>query len=115
MNDYKAIDIHCHYNNGSIYDTRVSPLYDASLDFLKTERARMGIDKIVFAGSFAACISDKEIAQQNLDTFALAQKHDWFYHWVVVDMRKEETLIQAEEILKNRKTLVWKETILLQP
>ena len=105
MNDYKAIDIHCHYNNGSIYDTKVSPLYSASLDFLRAERLRMDIDKIAFAGSFAACISDKEIAQQNEDVFALAQQHDWFYQWVVVDARKKETLIQAEKMLKSKKTI----------
>ena len=100
----KAIDVHSHYNHGAKFDTKISPTYSADIDFLKNERLRLGVEKMICC-SFASCISDEIIYQENEHCKNLCSNDDFLFQWVVVDPRKSQTVKQAQEFLKNPKVL----------
>lgn len=100
----KAIDLHCHFNHNVEFDTKSRESYLVSLEFLKKERERLNIVNGAFC-SFASVLSDKVIEEENEYAYKLAQKDDWFYQWIVVDPRNKNTFIQAEKMLKSKKSL----------
>ena len=55
--------------------------------------------------SFASCISDTDIYNENLHCEQVCSADDFFYQWVVVDPRKPETVKQAEKMLKSKRVL----------
>ncbi len=99
-----AIDIHCHYNSGSVFDTKTDNCYRADAEFLKAERKRQNVVACAVS-SFSSVISDKEICECNSALFSLVDRDEFFYQWVVVDPRNDETFVQAEKMLKGDKVL----------
>ena len=104
MERIKAIDIHSHYNHGSPYDTKTSEVYSAEIPFLQKEREKIGVEKMAVC-SFASVLSDKAVTEENEHCAQLVKDSDFLLQWVVVDPRNENTFKQAEELLKNKKTL----------
>ena len=99
-----AIDIHCHYNSGSVFDTKTDNCYRADAEFLKAERKRQNVVACAVS-AFSSVLSDKEINASNSSLFSLVNRDGFFYQWVVVDPRKEDTFVQAEKMLKSDKVL----------
>ena len=100
----KSIDIHSHYNHGAKFDTKVSPVYSAELGFLKEERLKLNVQKMACC-SFASCLTDADIFNENLHCESVCEQDEFLYQWVVIDPRKPETVKQAERLLKNPKVL----------
>ena len=100
--DLIAIDMHTHINHGSPYDTDTRIGYSAVLDDLILINRAAGIEKM-FACTFASVLSTKTIPEENEYMHRLIDEVDCLYQWVVVDPRIEETLQQAERMLKHKK------------
>ena len=73
MEMIKAIDVHSHYNHGSIYDTKTNDVYSAELAFLEMERKKLCVEKMAVC-SFASVLSDKEVEEENERAMKLYQK-----------------------------------------
>lgn len=99
-----AIDLHCHMNSGSAYDTKVHNLYYADFERLIEERNRFNIVATAMT-TFSAVLSSKEIISENQYMGNYAERYDNVYQWVVVDPRIEESFHQASEMLKSNKVL----------
>lgn len=100
----KAIDIHCHYNNGSAYDTVEKEDYLCDIPFLRAERERMNVSLCAMS-SFSSVLSDKEVVEENEKTYALVQEDKSLLQWIVVDPRNEKTFSQVDEMMKSPKSL----------
>lgn len=100
--DLLAIDMHTHINHGSPYDTDARTGYSADLDDLLLINRAAGIEKM-FACTFASVLSTQTIPEENEYMHALIDRVDCLYQWVVVDPRIEQTLHQAERMLRHKK------------
>jgi len=105
---HAPIDIHSHFNHdspGDCPDTPPSAIHNRDLDFVKAAYEHIGICAAGMS-TFASVLEHTEcIAEENLYLRDLVRRTDWMYQWVVIDPRQPETYRQAEEILKERKTL----------
>lgn len=99
-----SIDLHCHMNSGSAYDTKVHNLYYADFERLIEERNRFSIVATAMT-TFSAVLSSREIISENQYMWNYAEHYDNVYQWVVVDPRDEESFHQANEMLKSNKVL----------
>ena len=102
---HAPIDIHSHFNHGSIYDTPQSAASSRELDHIKAGYDRFGI---YYAGmsTFPSVVHHPEcILEENEYLHNMVQTTDWMYQWVVVDPRQEETYRQAEQMLCDPKVL----------
>ena len=97
-----AIDTHTHINSGSPYDTPTGIGYSADLADLLLLSRGAGIGKM-FACTFASVLSTETIPEENEYMHRLIDEVECLYQWVVVDPRVEETLSQAERMLKHKK------------
>ena len=100
--DLIAIDMHSHINHGSPYDTQEQLVSSKKLEDLILINRAAGIEKM-FACTFASCLNPEVIVEENEYMHRLIDEVDCLYQWVVVDPRIEETLCQAERMLKHKK------------
>ena len=100
--DLLAIDMHTHINHGSPHDTAPRIGYSADLEDLIMINRGAGIEKM-FACTFASVLSTDGIPEENEYMHKLIDEVDCLYQWVVVDPRVEETLRQAERMLRHKK------------
>ena len=101
---YKAIDIHCHYNSGGSHDPKSTELHSSELDFLLNEHRTVNIEKTAMS-SYEAVLSPENIIEENEKLLALSEKMSEIYQWVVIDPRKDDTLINADTHLNKPKAL----------
>lgn len=99
-----AIDLHCHFNHGAPHDAGENELNRRGFDFLREEHAAANITKTVHS-SFDAVLSNERICEENEYLLSLTREYDDIYGWIVVDPRLDETLVQAEKLLKEPKML----------
>lgn len=100
--DIIAIDSHTHINWGSQWDTKTREVYKADLDTLLKISDAAKIDKML-CSTFSSVIVDKDIPESNSYLYDLSLKNNRIYQWVVIDPRKEENFLQAEEMLESPK------------
>lgn len=103
-NMIKAIDLHCHFNHGAPHDAGESTLHRRGFDFLREEHAAANIIKTVHS-SYDAVLSNERICEENEYLLSLTEGYPDIYGWVVVDPRLDDTLIQAERLLRKPKML----------
>jgi len=104
-----AIDMHCHCNSNSKYDTKpqfdpkntVSNVFPA---FLEKERRRMNVLGCALT-TYSAVLSSEEVYEQNEYMYALSKENPFFFQWAVIDPCDERTFEQAKRMLKSDKTL----------
>ena len=105
--DRKAIDIHSHFNHGVEGDS-LSPDLDmlslSTLDFMRAENERFGIDEVGYS-TYASVLSSEYILSENEYLNKLSSKEKNIYQWVVIDPEQKENFLQAENMLKDRKVL----------
>jgi len=104
---HAPIDIHSHFNHGSVFDWRLpdNPLHLRDLEFVLEEQRNVGIECGGFS-TFASVLEHPEcIVEENEYLYRLAQKDPRIFQWVVVDPRLPETLRQAERMLASPKSL----------
>lgn len=99
----RAIDIHSHY-----YREPQPPeqklIYNADIDFLKTEYDNVGIRAGAFS-SFESLLKTDGIIGENEWLRKKSEENGWVYQWAVIHPSQPETFEQAEMLLKNRKCL----------
>lgn len=100
----KAIDFHCHYNSGAPKEQETSLIYRCDMDFLRSERKRLGV-VATFTSSFASLIDSSSVIEENEKLRALAQKYDDVFQWVVLDPRSKDSFLQTERIFELPKTV----------
>ena len=102
---HPPIDIHSHFNHGSPFDCPGTPVHRRDLAFLKQAYDHIGVCAVGMS-TFASVLEHTEcILEENRYLQELTRKTDWMYQWVVIDPRQPDTYRQAEEILKEEKTL----------
>lgn len=107
---YTAIDIHSHFDHGVKGDgwQQRHPVrrevHKGDLEFLKQRYDLVGIEKTAFS-TYSAVLIDERIEEENDYLFDLKDELDWIYQWVVVHPNQENTFIQAEKMLKDKKVL----------
>lgn len=103
----KAIDIHSHFNHGVSGDN-YTPAFDglsvSTLDFMLSENARIGIDKVGYS-TYASVLSADHIASENEYLKSMSVNTENIYQWVVVHPNQDETFNQAKEMLSSKKVL----------
>ena len=106
-----AIDTHCHIHYGpkeKLAYNYLSKLmqegdfYSAYPDVLKLISDCAHIEK-VFASPFDGVLDRERVEQANEDMFEIVAANEFLYQWVIVDPRNDDTFIQAERMLKNKK------------
>lgn len=100
----KAIDIHCHFNHGSRYDTKETDNYKCDLEFLRNERKRLSISACALT-TFSSVLSPNLVEEENEYLYKIAQEDDFVWQWVVVEPKNEKTFEQAKYMLASSKTL----------
>jgi len=99
------IDIHSHFNHGSPFDCPVSPIHRRDLKFMLDEYEYYGIKCGGFS-TYASVLKHYEcVIEENEYMYKTAESDPRIYQWVVIDPRQPETYVQAERILKAKKTL----------
>ena len=99
------IDIHSHFNHGSVFDCPQKPIHQRSLEFVKADTDRFGI-QYVGMSTYASVLQHPEcVYEENEYLHGLVRKTPWMYQWVVVDPRQEETYRQAAQMLFHPKVL----------
>lgn len=108
---HAPIDIHSHFNHGSPYDCPCNDggipdsIHYRDMVSLKAAYDHIGISQVGIS-TFAAVLDHTEcIVEENRYLFALAEKEEWIYPWIVVDPRQPQTLEQAQEMLSANKVL----------
>lgn len=105
IREWKAIDLHSHFNHGSPYDSGSGPTYHANLDFLLDEEyTACNIEKGVFS-SFASVISHKTVYVENEYLATICDEDARVYQWAVLDPRQEKLVDQVDHLLKKEKVL----------
>ena len=103
---HAPIDIHSHFNHGSQWDVKESPIHQNSIGFLKESYAHIGVS---WAGisTFASVYHPMGlgVAESNEWLYEFTRQEDWVRQWVVVEPRVEESFRQAEVMLASSKTL----------
>ena len=100
-----AIDMHSHYNHGSVYDQKIEhPMARCEIDYLMQEYDSSHVQCGVYS-SFASVLEPKSILDENEHLYELSQNHDRVYQWVVIDPRQDATFEQADRILNSQKCL----------
>lgn len=104
IQDIKAIDLHCHFNHGSKYDTKDHELSQTKLDYLQKMYQSTNIACGVFS-TFASCFAPQTVAEENPCVLQATREHPWVWQWVVIDPRQEQTFAQAEQMLQSEKCI----------
>ncbi len=97
-----AIDTHMHINHGSRFDTPVTVLDTVNLDDLARISDAACIGKM-FCSTFASVMNTEDVEAENNYLFALAQRYERLYQWVVIDPRNDRTFEQADRMLGHGK------------
>ena len=100
--DVYAIDMHTHFNSGSVDDSPTNDIYQCDIDFLRKEYDAANIGIGCFS-SFPAVCATREVYEENEKAERLAEELPWFYQWVVIYPEDERTFEQADRMLKNKK------------
>lgn len=103
---HAPIDIHSHFNHGSVLDIKESPIHRNNMDFLKEAYAHIGVS---WAGisTFASVYHPmgEGVVESNAWLHAFSKEADWVRQWVVVEPRSPESFRQAEQMLSSPKSL----------
>ena len=104
---HAPIDLHSHFNHGSPFDCPIpdKAVHNRDLDFVKAAYDHIGIGAAGMS-TFASVMEHTEcIIEENRYLHEQVLAMDWMYQWVVIDPRKPETYVQAEEMLGADHTL----------
>ena len=105
IQNVKAIDMHMHLNHGSPWD-QIVPEYKnlacTELSYLQEMARAANIEKQC-CSTFASVLNRDCIEEENEFLFALCQREESLYQWVVVDPDNKATFRQAERMLENPK------------
>ena len=104
---HAPIDLHSHFNHGSLFDCPVpdKAVHNRDLDFVKAAYDHIGIGAAGMS-TFASVMEHTEcITEENRYLHEQVLAMDWMYQWVVIDPRQEETYHQAERMLSHPKVL----------
>ncbi len=100
----KAIDFHCHYNSGALKEQETSVIYRCDMDFLRSERKRLGV-VATFTSPFGPIIDSSTVVEENEKLRSLTQKFDDLFQWAVLDPRNELCFSQLEKLLASPKVV----------
>lgn len=100
----EIIDLHCHFNHGDEFDTKIDELYKATLDFLIDEHRYAGVNKTAFS-TFSSVLSVNNVVAENEYMHKVALETPNVFQWVVIEPREQETFEQAEKMLLSNKVL----------
>ena len=102
---HPPIDIHSHFNHGSVFDCPQKPIHQRTLECVKADSERFGI-QYVGMSTYASVLQHPEcVYEENEYLNDFVRKTSWMYQWVVVDPRREETYRQAAQMLFHPKVL----------
>lgn len=102
--DINAIDIHMHINHGSPFDSKPERPFITTqdYDYLRKMYNAAGVEKL-FCSTFASVLSTQDVETENEYMYKLAQETNNLYQWVVIEPQNENTFVQADQMLKNKK------------
>ena len=102
---HKPIDIHSHFNHGSIFDCPENEKHLRGFDFIETVYQNAKVSQVGIS-TFASVLEHTEcIVEENEYLHNLINEKEWVYQWVVIDPRQKETYKQAEKMLSHPKVL----------
>ena len=102
---HSPIDIHSHFNHGSIFDCSGDERHIREFDFFESVYHNANVSQVGIS-TFASVLEHTEcIVEENEYLHKLIDKKEWVYQWVVIDPRQKETYIQAEKMLSHSKVL----------
>lgn len=107
----KAIDTHCHIHYGPKEKLAYNPLsklmqegdlYSAYPEVIKAVSECAHIEKVL-ASPFDGVLDCERVEEANEDMFEIVAGSDFIYQWVVIDPRNDNTILQAERMLRSKK------------
>jgi len=102
---HRPIDIHSHFNHGSIFDCPEDEVHIREIDFIESVYHNADVSQVGMS-TFASVFEHKEcIVKENEYLYKLIDHKEWVYQWVVIDPRQKETYKQAEKMLSHPKVL----------
>ena len=102
---HSPIDIHSHFNHGSVGDCPESEINRRGFDFLEPIYEKAGVSAVGMS-TFASVLEHTEcIVEENEYLHKLIDEKSLVYQWVVIDPRQSETYAQAEKMLSHPKVL----------
>ncbi len=101
---HAPIDIHSHFNHGSLLDCEETDVHLRSYEFVMSEYARFGVHAVGFS-TYASVLHGECAAEENDYLSGLAERVPAVYQWVVIDPRQKMTFEQAEKRLADHKCL----------
>ncbi len=102
--EHNPIDIHSHFNHGSLFDYPDNDIHIRGLEFMESVYEKAGISQVGVC-TFPSAFHAECIVEENSYLHKLIDEKEWVYQWVVVDPRQKETYAQAEKMLSHSKVL----------
>ena len=102
--NYPAIDLHCHFNSGTIGDVPPTKNHFRDLPFFRKTYQRLNILASVQT-TYSAVIRDDHIFEENLRLQEMTHQMDDLFQWAVLDPRQPELFPQVAALLNTDKVL----------
>ena len=101
----KAIDIHSHFNHGADGEHNgFEKLSVSTLELMSADNERFGIGEVGYS-TYSSVLSSANIFAENEYLNKLSRENENVYQWVVIHPEQDDTLLQAEKMLSERKVL----------